>query len=250
MIDYEKTLLAVGEITRQDLAQKEGTKPTELAAMDKDLEKRKARIAQLEQVGLEIPAGDYIFLPYTDDEKQVLKDDGAVVYLLEGESIGSQKRGGKRFWSDWHNGHPIEDLTSRIYEVAIWPDPEKFFVPGTSNKSKKRQEELVRADGEKIRARLGIPNFTEILPETPEVTEVMFRHFDLTNVRLLGEAYTTKEGYWLYVRNNTPTNESGSRVADVGRFYAGHGPHVYSWRARESSPRICSARWGVKIVSR
>lgn len=243
-IDFEKSLLVVAGALRGDLEQ-EGADPMALKYVDADIAGRTRRIAQLEQTGVETE--NYILLPYTDAEKEILIADGAAVYLLEGQSIGSQRRGGRRFWSDWHEGHPIEDLTSRIYEVAIWPDPEKFFVPGTFNKSKPKQEELIRADGQKIQARLGIPMFTEILPGAPEGTEVMFRHFDKTGVRLLGENYMTKEKYWSYMRTNTPTDESGSDVAVVGSFRADYGPNVDRWYAREGLPNLGAARWGVKI---
>ncbi|TSC87532.1 MAG: hypothetical protein G01um10147_510 [Microgenomates group bacterium Gr01-1014_7] len=193
-----------------------------------------------------LETGNYIFLPYTDAEKEILIADGAAVYLLEGQSIGSQRRGGRRFWSDWHKGHPIEDITSRIYEVAIWPND--FFVPRTFNEPKLEQEELVRVNREETRLRLGIPNYTEILPEAPEVTEVLFKHFDLTRVRLLGAKYKTKDGHWTHIRTNTAINESGSVVAHVGCFRAVYGPDVHDWYAREGDPDLAAARWGVKLL--
>lgn len=245
MIDYEKSLLVVAETLREDLVQK-GLNTVDLNAIDSDIASRRKRITKLENVDMEPQGGNYIFLPYTDEEKALLKDDGALVYLLEGQSIGSQRKGGRRFWSNWHEGQPIEDLSSRLYEVAIYPND--FFVPRTFNKSKAKQEELVIAHGQALQARLGIENLAEILPAAPEATEVMFKHFDLTGVRLLGENYMTRDGYWSYIITNTPANESGSSVACVGFFFAVLGSYVRHWRARRGDPALAAARWVVKLL--
>ncbi|MEK7182599.1 MAG: hypothetical protein AAB694_00360, partial [Patescibacteria group bacterium] len=139
---------------------------------------------------------------------------------------------------------------SRIMEVAIYPDPERFFVPGTFSQLKATQEELVKKDGQELQARLGIEGLEEILPEAPEVTEVMFKHFDATGVRLLGEDYrdpNPETRYWRYIRTNTPINKSGPFIAIVGHFFAVYGPYVPDWNAYRADAFLGAARWVVKV---
>lgn len=193
------------------------------------------------QEGLNI-SETFVFLPYTDEEKRILKEDGAVIYSLEGETIQVQREGGRKFWYVVDAGERFLTLPSRVMEVAIYPDPERFFVPDSFNKTKAQQEELVRKDGQELRVRLGIGDLEEILPEAPEATEVLFKHLDETGVRLLGENY----GY-RYIRTNTPINSVGSIVAHVGSFGAGGGPDVDDWFAHGGGPDVGAARWVVKV---
>ncbi len=186
------------------------------------------------------------FEPFTAEDREKLRVEGGVVYTLEGQSMRGQKDSGRRFWSTWHDGQEIELMTSRLIDIVIYP--QDFFVSGTFGQSKPRQEELVRKSGQETQAKLGIEGYEEILPELPEATEVMFRHFDTTGVRLLGEDYRDPvNGYWRYIRTNTPTKPAGSDVADVGHFVADYGPGVRGWYVHGSNGSLSAARWGVKV---
>lgn len=184
---------------------------------------------------------------FTRVERKRLKDDGAYPHLLVGETIGLQREGGRRFWSTWHKGQPIEALASRVMEVAIYPEPERFFVPGTFNKPAAEREALVKQDGEDLRNRLKLPGIDEVVPQAPEATEVLFKHLDKTGIYLLGEDYRdTETSYYLYMGTKTPTNKEGSNFALVGRFVVGDGPRVDYFPVGGSYPGLGGARWVVK----
>ena len=172
-------------------------------------------------------------LTFTDETRRALLNDGAVIYLPTGETIKSQ-RDAKRPFAYLPEGFKVNgrnrltEFPARKIEVAIYPDPEKFFVPDTFNKDTDRQTVLIEQDADSLRKRLGLENITEILPEASEATEVIFRYFDKTAVRLLGRDYM-RDGHWSYIRTATPTNKEGSFVAYVGCWSDGIGLHVYDW---------------------
>lgn len=193
-------------------------------------------------------------ITFTDEEKRVLVRDGAVIYLPAGGTIRGQKSAGRPFWHitdgfklDGRNR--LTEFPSRSIEVAIYPDPERFFVPDTLSKTTDQQTALVEADARFLRERLGLPNIGEILPEASEVTEALFKHFDATNVRLLGQDYM-RNGYWSYIRTSTPTNKESSRVASVGRWSAGGGVGVGGWHRDKGYVHIRAARWVVPTGAR
>jgi len=191
---------------------------------------------------------------FTDEEREALIGDGAVLYLPTGETIKAQKAARRPFWyiTDGYkeNGkNRLTEFPSRAIEVAIYPDPERFFVPDTSSKTTDQQIALVEQDAHALRERLGLPNIGEVLPEASEATEVLFRHFDATNVRILGQDYM-KDGYWSYIRTNTPTNKEGSRVALVGGWDAGRGLRVPDWDRDSGHVGLRGARWVVPTGTR
>ena len=114
-----------------------------------------------------------------------------------------------------------------------------FFVPESFNKTKINQEKLQADDARTLRQKLGVEDITEIMPEVPEVTEVVFEHYDKTGVRLTGMDFR-----YLYVRTNTPTNKSGFFVAHVGNFDA-YGPSVSGWGVDDGRLCVGAARWVV-----
>lgn len=186
---------------------------------------------------------------FTDKERKALIDDEAVIYLPTGETIKGQKSAGRPFWYIAEgfkvNGkNRLTEFPSRPIEVAIYPDPERFFVPDTFKKTTDQQIALVEQDAQFLREKLGLPNIGEILPEASEVTEVLFRHFDVTRVRLLGQDYMRDE-FWSNIRTNTPTNQEGSDVARVGRWRAAGGLGVNDWDRDGSGVDIGAARWVV-----
>lgn len=189
---------------------------------------------------------------FSDEERRVLKDDGAVLCLPQGETIQGQKGAKRPFWYV-ADGYEIDgknrllDVPSRPMEVAIYPDPEKFFVPGSFDKSKADQENLLVEDMHRLRRRLGLEGIGGILPEASEATEIAFRYFDATGrkVRLLGKNYGFR-----WVRTNTPTTESGSSFADVGSWSAVDGIDVDDWGAGSGISSLGAARWVVPVGNR
>lgn len=191
---------------------------------------------------------------FTDEERAVLTGDGAVIYLPTGETIQVQRAARKPFWyvSDGYQeggNNRLTEFPSRAIEVAIYPDPGRFFVPETASRTTDQQIALVEQDARALRERLGLPNIDEILPEAPEVTEVLFKHFNATGVRILGQDYM-KDGHWSYIRTNTPTDKEGANVAYVGRWRTDLGLYVFDWNRDHSHVSLHAARWVVPIGSR
>lgn len=191
---------------------------------------------------------------FTDEEKKALVDDGAVLYLPIGETIQAQKAAKRPLWyvnEGYKEGgkNRLTEFPSRAIEVAIYPDPERFFVPDSFSKTTDQQIALVEQDAHALRERLGLPNIGETLPEASEATEVLFKHFDATNVRILGQDYQ-KNGAWSYIRTITPINKEGSYVAYVGFWYAVIGLYVYDWYRDYSGVNIHAARWVVPTGTR
>lgn len=126
---------------------------------------------------------------FTDDEKEALLKDGAFVYLPEGKTISDQARGKELFWGPLGRiancSHKISDdvlenlrrqntnksfrrvlaFPSRKLEVAIYPDPERFFVPQSFHKLTMKQDELMEQDAESLRQELGLKGITMWRPE-------------------------------------------------------------------------------------
>ncbi|MDO8429070.1 MAG: hypothetical protein Q7S88_00385 [Candidatus Daviesbacteria bacterium] len=188
---------------------------------------------------------------FIDQEREALLGDGAVLYLPAGETIRGQIEAGREFGYVFNGGERLLDFPSRRIEVAIYPDPERFFVPGSFNKTTDKQDALMEQDAESLRKRLCLGGITMVRPEAPEVTEVIFKHFDATQVRLLGKDYMEQAGgYYPYIRTSTPTNKTGSVLADVGHFAAGYGPHVGDWHRDDRDVFLAGARWVVPQRSR
>ena len=178
---------------------------------------------------------------FSEKTKEALTSDGAVLYLPKSKSLKDQQREGRNFgFIVDASSRRFLTLRARPIEVAIYPDPQRFFVPESFNKAKNKQEELVKDDADALRKRLGVEDITEIIPEVSEATEILFEHLGEAGIRLLGKDYD-----YLYMRTNTPTNESGSYVASVGYFSALIGPYVLDWNVDEGFPSIGAARWVV-----
>lgn len=173
---------------------------------------------------------------FTDAEKEALKADGALLYTPLGETIPAQKESRAKkdkpgFWYVAEVGDRLLALPSRQIEVAIYPAPDRAFVPNSFNKSVKQQEERVAADAAELRERLGLEGISEIIPdEASTVTDIIFQHEEATGQWLLGPKYAAAQGLsWVYTRTKNPTNVAGSYVAYVGSAYPDNGVNVHYW---------------------
>lgn len=183
-------------------------------------------------------------------EKKVLQKDGAVIYLLRRETIRAQRQAGEPFWHiavgfELGEGKDsVLDATSRLIEVAFYPDPSRFFVQGSFNKSMAKQKIVLAEDLEEIKRRTGLEIIDQIFPEAPEATQVMFRHFKETSgrVRLLGKNYIHQ-----YISTITPITPSRSHFAVVGAWFEGSGVDVSNLGIDSASSSIGAARWIVPV---
>ncbi len=192
---------------------------------------------------------------FTDEQKEALNDlreTKPYFYLPEGQTLGLQKT--RRRMTVYPAGYEEEEGTNRLWdfpsrriEVAIWANPERpeeFFIPHSFSQTADQQDRLRDKEIEVLRKKPGLDGVTIIRPEVSEATEVMFTHFDKTDIRLLGEAWV-KNGLWRYIRTNTPTTKSGSFLAFVGAFFAGSGPNVYDRRRDGGGAFLGDAFWVV-----
>ncbi len=186
---------------------------------------------------------------FSDEERRVLISSGAKLYLPRGETVKAQLAASRPF-SDITHGYQengrnrLSEFPARPIEVAIYPQPENFFVPDSLNKTTDEQIALIETDAQLLREELGLPNITEVLPEVSEATEVLFKHFISTGMRILGNEYTT-DGKLSLIRTSTPINEDGSDVAYVGAWDRYRGLSVGGWYRNQSYNLISVARWVV-----
>lgn len=169
---------------------------------------------------------------FTEEEKEALRNNGAVIYTLGGETILSQKEAqrAKRkpsFVYVVNAGERLLAVPAKQCQVAIFPAPEEFFVPCSFSKDTQTQERLAAEDAK----RLGLESVTQIIPdEAATLTEITFQHQDATGVWLFGKEYAAAQGLdWVHGRTKNPTNSSGSGVAGVGDADPDDGLIVGGW---------------------
>lgn len=191
---------------------------------------------------------------FTDEEKAALINDGAVVYTLQEETVNSQKeaqqsKGKPSFGYLVDGGERLVAKPSKRIQVAIYPDPDKFFVPNSFSKSVTKQEERVAQDAQDLRQRLNLSNVTEIIPdEAATLTEIVFKHLDETGEWLFDKKYAAAQGLdWVYGRTKNPTNSSGSSVANVGDADPDDGVRVGDWARGHGDHDVGVARLVVPV---
>lgn len=174
---------------------------------------------------------------FSPDLKENLEKKGFRIYTLSGQSIRSERERGRKFWSTWHNSYPdFENLTSIHSEVAVDPDPEKFFIPKSNNKTLDQQLEMIADHSKRLQKTL-TSEVCAVMGKSPDYVDLTFSHLDtLKDIkdRLFGEKY----GY-NYARTKTPTVESS--VAGVGDFGAFSGLGVFCWGRGGGHGRVFAA---------
>ncbi len=156
---------------------------------------------------------------FSPEAREALEKAGYVVYELTGQSIGSLREAGRRFWSTWHQDRPeFEALNSIGSEVAI--NPSQLFLPDSNRKTLKEQEAMIAQFSKKLAKQ--VSGVKAIMGEAPDYVESYFAHLDATGQHLFGKEYD-----YGYARTKTPT--SGSDVAYVGSAFPVFGLDVHRW---------------------
>lgn len=159
-------------------------------------------------------------LQFSDQSKEALIKLGYRIYPFTGQSIKSLREAGKPFWVTWHQDyHDLENFPARLSEVAINPDPKKFFLSESNNRTLEQQIKLMEEFSKKLTTR--IPGVKAVLGEAPDYIELVFAHLDKSGVRLFGEKYDHN-----YTRTVTRV---GSFSVDVGRFRVDDDLRVDNW---------------------
>ena len=173
--------------------------------------------------------------------RDIERNNGVILDPLE-TSLALLVAAGRSFWSIVNMENPdFMNLVSRPTQIAIFREPEKFYVPESNNKSLKEQEQLLEVDeAEVIRKSWGIGGLKLVIGDVATHPGLVFAYFDKTGgkIKLHGEYYGYRQ-----VRTDTPT--VGSRVAGVGYFYGVDGLYVDGWRRDVGYVHVWAVRLGV-----
>ncbi|OGH07683.1 MAG: hypothetical protein A2W22_00415 [Candidatus Levybacteria bacterium RBG_16_35_11] len=182
--------------------------------------------------------------PFTETEKEALRKDGAVILSTLGQTLSSQaeaqRQAGKPSFSymNCEDGY-LMDIPSRLAQVAVYPDPDEFFAPKTNDKDLATQEILIAKDAEKIRARTGLQEIDEIIPDAATLTGIIFEYEKETGVWLLGRGFEnrfgrTKNGLVCFQHSNSPSL----------------GLRVFSWPGDSHGDGVHAVRTVVPVVGK
>lgn len=226
------------------------SKPGDLALADALIE-RISKFGDISPISVETTAEikppSQEFLPFSDTEMQILGEEGAFFINLTGETIEDERKAGRLFRHIVDGGDRLLKEPSIIAQVAIFPDPEKFFVPNTARKALSTQEKLTKKDAEELRQRTGLRNIDEIIPDQAStLTELTFKYFDETTeegngVWLFGQDYGNRYGI-----TKNPVDKSSFNVAAVGYAHPTLGLIVDSWPIGGGFGRLRVVRLVVK----
>lgn len=155
------------------------------------------------------------YRPFTEQETGVLIGDGVAILDLTEETIEDQQKAGRRFGYVSARGDILLKVPSIKTQVAIFPDPERFFVPNTGWKGFSTrddlamQEELTKKDAEELRERTGLEDLDEIIPSSAAtLTQLTFLYFDRTTREGKGVWLFGRDYGFRYGRTNHPMNRS------------------------------------------
>lgn len=187
---------------------------------------------------------------FTPEEKTSIDAQGGLIYALTGLTIHAQIEAQRaKNKPSLIYLCPEEDgllaVPSRQIEVAIFPAPAEFFVPGSFNQNVAIQERMAAEDAKS----LGLPNVTQIVPnETSTLTEVIFQHLKATGKWLFGQEYAAAQGLnYVFARTKNPKNYAGSYGANVGMSSPENGVAVFDLDRGDNYPTVGAVRMVVPI---
>lgn len=196
------------------------------------------------------------YRPFTAQEEEALRKDGAHFIDLDGETIEGQQRAKRLFGYITDGRDSLLKLPSIKARVAIYIDPKRFFIPNSGNKDLVKQEKLAQKDGQDLRKRLSLKEdgVDVIIPEQASTfTELTFKYLDETakqgkGVWLFGSEYASVQGLsWVYGITKNPIDRSGSYVVGVGNASPDGGVHVGRWDPDVGNVSVRAVRFVVAI---
>lgn len=187
--------------------------------------------------------------------KDIERNHGVVFNPLE-SSLAKLVAAKKPFWGFKNRDNPdFMNLVSRPTQIAIFPEPQDFYVPESNNLHLDQQRELLAVDEiEVVKKKMGIGGLRLIMGDVATHTGLVFAYFDRSEptdvmfaflyrsdgIRLHGADYDYR-----YARTETPT--VGSRVACVGVFKKIAGLSVYDGHAGEGFRGVWAVRLGAPV---
>lgn len=126
---------------------------------------------------------------FTDKQKEALIERNfTAVYLLSGQSIKSLREAGRKFSKRCRSYPDVENLTSRLSEVAI--NPNQLFLPGSDRKIFEEQIRILQDFSFALsKGRNRIQGVDAILGTASDYAELVFLHLDKTGEYLFGSEY-------------------------------------------------------------
>lgn len=121
---------------------------------------------------------------FASKDKEDLLNDGAKIYLLRRETLAEQIQGQRAICvanpllehSERCGFRFCDGVSSGNMEVAIYPTSEKLFIHGTFNRTMGEQMALIENDTKTLRKKFNSENIVQILPEAPEIIQVMSKY--------------------------------------------------------------------------
>lgn len=165
---------------------------------------------QCRDVSLSIERPLSQMLKFTPEACGGLERLGCKIYSLTGQSIRTLRDAGKTIRKVRKDYLQLEEMTSRLTEVAI--NPNQLFLPGSNGKTLAEQERMMA----KFSSGLQINGVEAVIGEMPDYVELIFQHLDET------ESHLFDKDYHGHARTKT------KNVA-VGYFHIGRGQYIPGW---------------------
>lgn len=147
-----------------------------------------------------------------------MRSDGYAVYETSGRTPASLKSDGMRYWS---LDDKLVDIIAPPALLAFKKAPSEFFLPGSFNILHDEQVKLLPEEQGKVDKKYPSAGLIVREGKLPEWTELAWRHFKATKVRVLGHDYGYSQ-IW------TDTYVGAYRAA-FGRWYGAYGARADLW---------------------
>ncbi len=146
---------------------------------------------------------------FSDEQRDVLDENGYIIYDLSGESVNTQKQTRN---ATYLTREDIGPVTSMCSQVAI--NPKELFLPDSNNKTLRQQELLVEKFSQGLEKKLRGISVKAIIGEAPDYVELDSKHYDATYYGDGLHLFERDEYISRFARTKTPTGNSS--VAQVG----------------------------------
>lgn len=182
---------------------------------------------------------------FSEGAREAIENADGMIYEKKGESIEDQKNAERPFSVGIGYKHlpdHVRETPSTYGQVAIFPNPQEFFVPRSFWLPVQAQLKLVAQDAASLRQRLGVEDIDEVIPEVAaDLTDITFQHFDKTGQKLF-EAFPLEFDPHFGV---TQMPMSSLHIVSVGEFRDIYGIDVRGVTAENGAPGAGAVRWVV-----
>jgi len=190
---------------------------------------------------------------FDKEEKNILAGDGALILELGCETLRQLRVNGKPFLHLTDGGEKLLDTPTKLTEVAIYPQPSRFFVQNSNWKNFDRQICMVYEDGMLLRRRLRLPTVTQIMPEAVDLAQIIFKYPEVVKSLSAGQygdreirtVTPVKTGSDVYTARVKILDESG--LLDITVCDVKHG-NPYIWVPRIIVPRRHPVNVGNSLI--